>query len=190
VTRLGLELHQEAVGREEHPVQKRGGGLFGGRCGNALRGGWEAKGDRQSPRSASAEKGAGDTVALWSDATHQRRRDALVEAAEALLARDGRERMQSGVVSNAQRRVLEPVFNLVECGMDDGDGGHQSEKREFERGKSEGFGSGSAHRYRKESRRLDLRRLRLSRRESRALGRGGLLWSGVVVCHPLVLHVP
>ena len=39
VTRLGLELHQEVVSRKEHPVQKRGGGLFGGRCGNALQGG-------------------------------------------------------------------------------------------------------------------------------------------------------
>jgi len=58
-------------------------------------------------------------------------------------------------------------------------GQRKEHRREFERGKSEIFGAGSAHRYRKESRRLDLRRLRLSRRESRALGRG--LWSGVGV---------
>ena len=59
--------------------------------------------------------------------------------------------------------------------------------------KSERLGEGSAHRYQKESLRLYLRRLPRSQRESRALGRGGPLWSGVVVssisCRVL-LHVP
>jgi hypothetical protein len=45
--------------------------------------------------------------------THQRRGYALEEPDEAFITRDGRERMQGGAVSNAWRRVLEPVFHFL-----------------------------------------------------------------------------
>ena len=63
-TRLSLELDEEAVGREEHPVQKRGSGLFGRavRCG--CRQHIKAKSSRRTPIQVSFCKGAGDTVAL------------------------------------------------------------------------------------------------------------------------------
>jgi len=116
VPHLGFD--EEAVRREEHPVQERCGGLsirntcddegkdFG--CREPPLGGFGGPKGFNSQLAG----GQGARVPGGGRSTHQWRGNALVEATEALLACDGRERMEGGAISNVRRRVLEPVFHL------------------------------------------------------------------------------
>ena len=150
---LHLELREEVICREEHPVHDRGGGLSAGSGGIPL----GRRGVGSAVPFSSRGGGRGAKVPAADHPTHQWRGDTPEKAMEAFLARDGHQRVQGGAVSGVWRWVLESVFHLMTNG--------QSEEERKEKKQKK------AHRYRKEIRRLDRRCLRRFQRENRVWDR-------------------
>ena len=100
--------------------------------------------------------------------THQWRGDALEEPGKAFLACDGHQRVKGGPVSSVWRRVLEPVFHLIQQMVMVALG--QSELKQIEKGAKGGTKKGRTYRCQMEIRRRDPRCLQRCQRENRPLG--------------------
>ena len=153
------------VRREEHPTHQWTGGLLAEvvvwthlQYGTAEGGGgsWS-----RSARSWAKLRTA-------DHRTHQWRGDALEEARKAFLACDGHQRVKGGPVSSVWRRVLEPVFHLIQQMVMVALG--QSELKQIEKGAKEGTKKGRTYRCQMEIRRRDPRCLQRCQRENRPLG--------------------